>query len=337
MSSTEPPQNGLDRFRTVLHPDVLAEVETWRDDPELGPLYAALRGHTGPISFFDAYAEALVARHLRSRGCSLRLEVPNPAGKRCDFEAERNGEKLYVHLKRVHSDRERPKQLSISPRLRYLERVKRPYVVRVRWHEGLDDEQMQRFVARAASFIARAQVGDELTVRDEGDGDAAEGRELGGVKIVAPWSGSHVSLAIGLPSGFIDETPRIRKLLERAYQQFVPRALNVIIVCSMTGEDVEDFQNALLGSHVERWDETPPRGRRVAHGRDSDGFWHAGRFAESVVVGWFSFAAGDAGIRFRRWHRQGVVVDPEMNRLMEDVFGEDGVEESDQATKRPSD
>ena len=109
--------------------------------------------------------------------------------------------------------------------------------------------------------------------------------------------GSHVSLAIGLPSGFSDQTPRIHKLLNRAYQQFMPKAMNVILMCSRDPADVGDFQTALLGSHVERWDAVPPRGRRIAHGRAEDGFWYGGRFAESVVAGWFDFdpsAPGEA-------------------------------------------
>lgn len=312
-------RRALDRFGDLLHPGVLADIDHWGEEHPLHELRAALHAHTDKTSFFDTFAEALVARHLLRHGCDLRFEVPTPSGKRCDFEVVRGDEIFYLHLKRLQSD-PRPRKLTISPRLRYLERIRRPYVVRVRWREGLDDEQMQRFVAEAAEFISRARVGDELTIRRE-VGGGREGAELGGVRVVAPWSGSHVSLAIGLPDGFIDQTPRIQRLMQRGYGQFMPGALNMILVCSMNHDDVEDFQNALLGSHIERWDAVPPKGKRIAHGRDADGFWSGGRSPESVIAGWFAFAAADHEIHVRIWHRKGMVLEAPMHGLMEELFG----------------
>jgi hypothetical protein len=287
----------------------------------LSKLRAALISHASATAFFDTYAEALVARHLLRHGCALRFEVGTPSGKHCDFEAIRDGLQLYLHIKRVHPEGEEARQLTISPRLRYLERIRRPYIVQVRWHEDLSDAQMHRFVARAAEFIGQARVGDELTVRDDDGSPGAGGRELGGVRVVAPWRGTHVSLAIGLPTRFIDKSPRIAKLLGRAYQQFMPKAMNMVIICSMSEDDVGDFQAALLGSPVERWDEAPPRGRRIAHGRAEDGFWHGGRFVESVVAGWFSFGAGDNEIHVRMWQRQEVLLEPPMQDLLGALFG----------------
>jgi hypothetical protein len=220
----------------------------------------------------------------------------------------------------LHSERHGPTHLTISPRLRYLERIRRPYVVQVRWRDALSDEQMQKFVADAATFITHARVGDELTVREQGH----SGPELGGVRVVAPWSGAHVSLVIGLPSGFVDEAPRVRKLMGRAYQQFMPRSFNLIVICSMHQEDVSDFQNALLGSHIERWDEEPLPGQRIAHGRAPDGFWHGGLHAESAVAGWFSFRPEDENIRVRLWQRSDVVIEEPMPGLLGEVFGEEG-------------
>ncbi|MHC4989670.1 MAG: hypothetical protein ACYTGC_01715 [Planctomycetota bacterium] len=321
MEDVEQPQSGLKLFGDQLHPDVLKDIGRWADDPELSGLRAALMAHTSRTTFFDQYAEALVARHLQQLGCQLRFEVETPSGKSCDFEVHRGDQVFYLHVKRLQGEPMRPQQLTISPRLRYLERVKRPYIVRVRWRDDLDDELMQRFVSRAAQFIKHARVGDEMVIRDEADHDGGEGAELGAVRVVAPWSGTNVSLAIGLPTGFIDQTPRMRKLMERAYLQFMPRALNMILVCSMNPDDSEDFQNALLGSHIERWDITPPRGRRIAHGRDEDGFWQGGRYAESVAAGWFAFDMGDDAIRPRLWQRKGFVVEPPMQSLLAELFG----------------
>jgi hypothetical protein len=302
--------------RHRLHPRVLADFEAWAKDPELGQLHAALSAHTGVTSFLDTAAEGFVARHLLNRGCRLRFEVPTPAGKHSDFEVSIAGQAFYLHVKRLHGERQAPTHLTISPRLRYLERIARPYVVQVRWRESLDDRQMERFVAEAAGFIKIARVGDELTVRD----DRAGGGELGGVRVVAPWTGSHVSLVIGLPSGFVDEAPRIRKLMDKAYQQFMPRSLNLVIICSMHQDDVIDFQNALLGSHIERWDAAPPPGQRIAHGRAADGFWHAGLHAESVVMGWFCFNPAADAIRIRLWQRRDVIIEEPMQGVLLELF-----------------
>jgi hypothetical protein len=250
--------------------------------------------------------------------------VPTPSGKRCDFEVRRGDEIFYLHLKRLQSEQRRPHRLTISPRLRYLERIRRPYVVSVRWRRGLRDEQMQRFVSEAAEFIKRARVGDELTIFAEAG--AGAGPELGGVRIVAPWVGPHVSLAIGLPEGFTDQTPRVRRLMDRAYGQFMPGALNVILVCSTSHDDAEDFQNALLGSHIERWDTVPPKGQRIAHGRDSDGFWHGGRSPESVVAGWFFNDTATTEIYTRLWQRKGVILEPPMQALLGEVLSGEGHE-----------
>ncbi|MHC5025537.1 MAG: hypothetical protein ACYTGR_02090 [Planctomycetota bacterium] len=309
---------GLDLFAHRLHPGALSDIAGWAEHDELRKLQAALQSHTSEEAFFDSYAEALLARHLIGRGCQLRFEVPNPSGKQCDFEVTWRDRVLYVHVKRIHSERDLPRQLTISPRLRYLERIRRPYIVGIRWHEGLTDEQMQHYVARATAFIGHARVGDELTVLDERDGGT--GAEIGGVRIVAPWSGTHISLAIDLPSGHVDETPRVAKLLSRAYQQFMPKAMNVIVICSMNPDTLEDFQAALLGAHIERWDTVPPRGRRVAHGRAADGFWSGGRYAESVVATWFGFEPGDDGLAIRRWHRKGVVIEQDMHEMIAHIF-----------------
>ncbi|MCP3904176.1 MAG: hypothetical protein GY715_11145 [Planctomycetes bacterium] len=304
----------LERFAPRLHPAIVADVRTWSDDPELGKLHASLDAHPSFKSFLDTYAEAVVARHLRARGCGLAFEVPTPSGRACDFEVTVDGQQCYLHVKRADTEPPRGRRLTISSRLRYLERIERPYVVSVRWHEGVTDTQMQRLVRSAREFITHAHVGDELVVHDD------DGREIGGVLIVAPWEGPHVSLAIGLPTGFIDEVQRMRKLLRRAHRQFMPRAVNVILVCSSNEADGEDFEDALLGSHVERWDAFPPRGRRIAHGRASDGLWHGHRYADSRVAGWFRLVPEEDGLGVRLLFREESPVEPEFRTLLERMF-----------------
>jgi hypothetical protein len=307
-------RGGLDKFGPRLHPDVVAEIGQWAGDPALHKLHAALQGHTRSRSFLDTFAEAMIARHLRRRGCELGFEIPTPSGKACDFEVGLDAYRFYLHVKRVDTQRPARKKLTISSRLRSLERIKRPYVVGIRWHEDATDEHMQRLVRSATDFIGHARVGDELVVHAE------DGTEIGGVLIVAPWEGPHVTLVIGLPSGFIDEAPRMRKLMQRAYKQFMPRADNLILLCSSQSDDSDDFESALLGSHVERWDSFPPRGRRIAHGRAADGFWSGERYIESRAAGWFRLDPAADQIDARLWLREDVGVDARLRAALREVF-----------------
>src|SRR5206468_9817832 len=103
---------------------------------------------------------------------------------------------------------------------------------------------------------------------------------------------------------------------QRAYQQFMPRATNVIMICSGHVDDEADFETALLGSHIERWDAYPPRGKRAAHGRANDGFWHGQRFSESKFAGWFCFAPDQAEARMRLWSRDNMPIDAAMKDLL---------------------
>jgi hypothetical protein len=316
-SRLQPPTDtsrGLDRFRSELDPAVADEIIGWADDAELGKLCASLQAIGDQERFLDTFAEAMVARYLLARGCRLQVEVLTPAGKTCDFQVGVDGHEFFLHVKRLNTDRPLRKRLTVSSRLRYLERIQRPYVVSVRCADGLSDGQMQRYVTEAAEFIGRARVGDEVLIRDEA------GTEIGGCRVVAPWQGPRVTLVLGLPSGFIDEAPRIRRLMRKAYQQFMPGAVNVILICSSHVEDADDFGTALLGSHIERWDAHPPRGRRVAHGRDSDGFWHGRRFPESSAAGWFHFRPQASALQCRLWMRPDAPLDEAMKRRLIGLF-----------------
>jgi hypothetical protein len=305
---------GLERFRDDLDPAVVDEIAGWAADAELGKLCASLGAIRDREKFLNTYAEAMVARYLLARDCRLRVEVPTPTGRTSDFEVALGEHCFFLHVKRLNTDRVVRRRLTVSSRLRYLERISRPYVVSVRFADGLTDEQMQRYVTAAAEFIGRARVGDELVIRDD------DGTEIGGCRIVAPWQGSRVTLVIGLPSGFIDETPRIRRLMRKAYQQFMPGAANVILICSSHVEDADDFGTALLGSHIERWDAHPPRGRRIAHGRDSDGFWFRKRSPESAAAGWFHFRPGASALQCRLWIRPDSALDEPLQQALVGLF-----------------
>ena len=316
---TPPPEEsrregGLDQFRDALHPRVLQNILAWFTDPELGTLATNLEAIRDREKFLDVCAEAVIARYLLSRGCKLLKEVQTPSGRMCDFEVRHGGDSFFLHVKRLNTDRAIQKKLTVSSRLRYLERIGRPYGVGIRLAERLSDEQMQRYVTTAAEFIKQASVGDELVVRDDG------GAELGGCRILAPWSGASVSLEIGLPSGFIDEAPRMRRLMRKAYSQFMPGAVNVILIGTSHEQDTDDFATALLGSHIERWDTPAPQGRRVAHGRDSDGVWSGRRSPGSSASGWFHFRPQDEELNCRLWIRAGAPLEPSTRRLLGELF-----------------
>lgn len=311
------PISGLDRFAPDLHPAVLGRVRGWTDVPGLRGLLDSLEAQQRPRRFMDLWAEALVADRLVQHGCDLDTEVVTPSGRTCDFRVRRGGQEWYLHVKRLHEDESGMRRLAVSPRLRVLERIERPFIVRIRWRESLDDEEMQELVVRASTFLQMARVGDELTVRDD------SGLELGAVRVVSPCEGRHVSLAIGLPEGFIDETLRIRRLLERAYRQFMPRRENVVLVIGTRPDEAADFQAALLGSPEERWDAHPPQGHRVAWGRAPDGFWSGGSRPDSCVAGWCRVRPGVERLLVDTYFRKDPAPADSLRRDVVDLFGGD--------------
>jgi hypothetical protein len=136
--------DGLDNFASGVQPDALRDVLAWRDHPTLAALLAKQESHTERKPFFDSWVEALLARHMLARGCALKFEVPTPHDRRADFEVLRDGLTVFLHLKRLDSDpagRPPHKRLMVSSHLRVLERIRRPYIVQVRWHEGVSDDQ----------------------------------------------------------------------------------------------------------------------------------------------------------------------------------------------------
>ena len=271
--------SGLERFAQDLDQGVLRRVRSWHRHPGLRPLLESLHAQHRRRRFLDLWAEAMVADRLQRHGCVLEIEVETPAGRTCDMRVEREGVQWFLHVKRLDDGKRSIRTLEISPRLRVLEHIQRPLLVHLRWAEDLSDDMMQDLVVRASTFLEMARIGDELTVRDP------TGFEVGGVRVVGPSQTRHISLAIGLPEGFIDETPRIRRLFDRAYRQFMPKEENVILVVGSRPGMGVDFEAALLGAVEERWDAHPAAAGRAAHGRAADGFWSPGSRPESQLCG----------------------------------------------------
>ena len=309
-----PRSYGLDAFATELNPAIVGMVRSWRGDPELDLLYRRIQTSKTQRSFLDCYAEALVAGHARQSQCKINLEVPTPNGKTCDMHIQRNGHSLFVHVKRLGGTKSTSKRLTISSRLRILEKIKRPVVVKIRWHEGLDDEAMQAFVVAAGRFIERASMGDEHVVH------SSTGGELGGVKIVAPNDEGRVSLVIGFPEGFVDHSQRIARLIRRAHQQFMPKEANLVLVCTPNHTGEEDVKSAFFGTHEERWDAHPPRGSRVAVGRSGDGVWQGQQYSESQLGGWFWLAPLHRQYQGKLWVRDHCSFDSRIIGMTTELF-----------------
>ena len=304
-----------------LSPSAVRAIFKWRGHRELNRLLSKLLSHTSRKPFLDSYAEALVALHLLGRGCELRFEVPTPNGKHCDFEVRSGPQRFYLHVKRLDSSDDRAvRRVSIKrSQLRKLERIDRPYIVQVRWRHEPTDLQVRLLVDQAEQFVRRSRIGDEMIARN------ADGEHIGGVRILAPWEGDHVHVAV-VPSatsgGFVDLVPRFSKLLQRAYRQFMPRAANVILICSDHVHEITEFEHALLGAHIERWDAYPPRGKRIAHGRAADGFWEGKRFAESRMAAWLHFKPSKKFIKPRLWIRKDFEVSDEVRQFIQFALGE---------------
>lgn len=307
---------GLKQFRHLISDSMAEQIVAWHAHPEMRKLAHDLESLTDETKFMSRYAEAVIARHLIQNECTLQIEVPTPAGKTCDFGVSTNGFTFFLHVKWFNTDRPMRRAMMVSSRLRYLERLPRAYIVSVHFPIELTERQMQRFVTEASEFIMRARVGDELVVRDK-----TAGVNLGRCRIVAPNDGPNVSLTMGVPSSMMDELPRLHKLLRKGYQQFMPKAANVIAIGSASLDDVSDVDVALLGSHIERWDTAPPRGKRIAHGRDSDGFWYNSRYSESNVASWFLMGPDDGALPTRMWQRPGTSIAEPLASTLTRLFG----------------
>ena len=260
--------------------------------------------------YMSTLGEVELARVLVDSGCTLELEVTTPSGRTCDFKVMREDRECYLHVKNFVTKTPGSGQLLISNRLRYLEQIRQPYVVAIDWDPSLQDRQMQEYVSLCSEFIQHASVGDEFIARDR------EGHELGSCRIMAKWDGNCITLAIGVSRAFEGQVQRVQSLLKKAYAQFMPSSDNIIVICSAGQGDNMIIDNALLGSHVERWDRIPPRGSRVAHGRSDDGFWSESRYSQSAMVAWVNIDPEAGPTRRRLWIRPGFEPAPGLEAML---------------------
>lgn len=263
--------------------------------------------------------EAAFGLRLLRQGFEVEREVRGPRGRTCDFVARRDGVTFAFHLKQVEWMHGTGAIDPISSRIeRSLERVRRGWIVGWRRRADLDPDAVASLVAVAREFILGAGVGEEFRSLD------ARGRELAAARILAPRSSGTVRL-IRLESLDLEErVDRLRRLLNKAALQFLPRATNVIVFGIPTPRPTPDLEVALdaslFGTIVERWDRFPPRGERVAHGRAGDGFWEGARVPDSRLAGWFSAVASTRALPGGWWSRT-EEVPARVRTMLEAVLG----------------
>jgi len=253
-------------------------VRGWLDHPELRALARRVLVHSSAEATLAAHAEAAVADRLLQRGCEVRVEIPTPTGRTCDFEVTRGDLRFYAHVKRLRGTG--TVHLAAPEALRRLERIERPFVVLVRWMVQPPGRLAASTVREVERFLRGAQLGDEAILHDSSGGDLAR------VRIIARAPEPHIMIALALTDAQDDRRHRILRLLRRAHEQFMPGGENVILLCADAASEHE-LETSLHGTHIERWDRLPPRGERVAHGRADDGFWSGRRHERSHLVGRF--------------------------------------------------
>ena len=298
-------KSGIESFGTHLCPEVVTEIESWDVHPELSKLLEKLRSVKDAQQFLDHYAEAMVARYFVSRGCELRVEVLTTAARTADLCVLKNGLVFYVHVKRLHLDELNEKEIRVQNRLWDLKKIRRPVILLAQLWKIPTDEDMQVIYRRLKEFVQTADIGETISMKGHSCDEIAQ------FTIVSEHKGQSVQV---VPMGTIkhvDDQKRFYKKLSKAYKQFVCGAINVILVTSLWGNDIEDFEWALLGTTYEVRG-MPPDSPVIESGRKDDGFWSQNKHPESFVVGWFNFEAREDHIDFTVWYRENYAVPPQI-------------------------
>ena len=127
------------------------------------------------------------------------------------------------------------------------------------------------------AFLREAAIGESLSVRD------APNIEIGRIRIHRP-AARQMELRVERADR-VRTLDRIERLTLRAFEQCMPRSVNVIALVGDHASDWELFDVALHGTFVERWDRVPNQGERRAYGRDDNGLWtrHRAPWCELAV------------------------------------------------------
>lgn len=259
-------------------------------------------------------AEAAMGARLLDLGSRIDLEVPGPRGRACDFLVARDGLRIAVHIKLLGlAVGAGGFAAGLGGRERALERIERPLLVEVRSADRLSEELAADLASRLREFILGGRVGEERSWRD------ARGVEIAGARVLGAHEGDRVRLVLNPTGGFDRLVERARRLMRKAYGQFLPGMPNLVLFAAAGRRLDLEIERALLGSSVERWDLHPARGERIAHGRADDGFWQGGRAAESSLAGWFDCLADAAAGRW--WCRPGRGVPDTLASFLDEAVG----------------
>ncbi len=255
--------------------------------------------------------EILLAKRLAASGFAVRSEVATPSGKSCDLVATRGALVLHLHVKSLEADAALiPVRAPRIPRaLKTLEQVARRLLIEVEWTPGLSSAALERTADAMRTFLLRAAVGDECVVRSRC------GSVRGRCRVRSPRDRAGVALARGISDDHGVALGRIARLLRKARAQFLVGGENVIVLFGPKSAQWL-FEEALLGTPVERWDALPRRGERVAMGRADDGFWRSGNRELSRIAAWRSLESfRDDSVA---WIRPGVA--PAARSACEELF-----------------
>ena len=191
-------------------------------------------------------------------------------------------------MKRLAVDQESQKETAIHRRLRDLKRIKRSILLGTVFFKRVTDAEMQQVYQQMKRVCEDGRPGERLALL------AGRGEIVGESTVEALTGTTSVQLITTMAVRDGDDVDRLYKKLSDGYKQFMPGAKNIILVTSIWKDDVEEFQEALLGE---------------------GGFWANGKHSDSEIVGWFNFGTKEDYIDFRMWYREGCEVPRYASRM----------------------
>lgn len=239
--------------------------------------------------------ERRVLRGLERVGCLWAREIPGPRGRTSDFLVRRADARLAVHVKDLSLD---PRPLPPMPAwMQRVTRLDRGVIVGAEHvHPTGHAARTSKITGAAGAAGTTAATGAHARRRLDDEAIAFLRRaSIGDVHLTGGWllrvigpradGVRRVEVLRGAAADPLVDSARVRRLLDRAYAQFMPRMVNLIVIAGPHDRSLA-LDIALMGRPMERWDRFPRRGERVAVGRASDGFWEGRSRPESAWVLW---------------------------------------------------
>ena len=235
--------------------------------------------------------EVLLAMRLAAAGFSVRSEVATPSGRSCDLVAIRGSLALHFHVKCMSAEVVATPRTAvrIPAALRALEQIRRRLLIEIEWTPGMSSNALRTTADAMRAFLIRAAIGDECVIK------STRGTLRGRCHVRSPSDSKGLVLTNDVVEDSQLAVNRVRRLLRRAREQFLPGGENIIVVFGPRSARWI-FLHALPGTPIERWDRFPRRGERVAFGHGGDGFWGAIRARGATDRGESSSVLNDSRI-----------------------------------------